>query len=350
MRRVRYESAGGPLFVEDVPVPAPGPGEVLVRCDAVGITLPMVRKVTEAAEPVPLGGEVAGEVVAAGQSVTRFRVGDRVTGLCFGYGYAEFALLHEAMTSPVPDDADAVTAVALVRSGLVALGALVAARLAPGESVLVTAAASGVGHLAVQLARARGAGRVLGAVSGPAEAAGAPGPAETAGASGPAETADPVGRTTAADPIGRTKAADPVGRTKADFVRSLGADGCVRYDDGTWGDPVDCVLDAVGGDLLTPAVAALAPHGRLVAYSSGGGTVRAYDLLVGAKSVIGFQMALIARGRPDVYERWRRELWRLFAEGAVKPVVHGEFALEDAAAAHAVITSRANLGKVVLRP
>ncbi|GGW09763.1 oxidoreductase [Streptomyces capoamus] len=341
MRRVRYESAGGPLYVEDVPVPAPGPGEVLVRCDAVGITLPMVRKVTEAAEPVPLGGEVAGEVVAAGQGVTRFRVGDRVTGLCFGYGYAEFALLHEAMTSPVPDDADAVTAVALVRSGLVALGALDAARLAPGESVLVTAAASGVGHLAVQLARALGAGRVLGAVSGPAEAAGAPGLAETAGASGPTKAADPVGRTTATD---------PAGRTKADFVRSLGADGCVRYDDGTWGDPVDCVLDAVGGDLLTPAVAALAPHGRLVAYSSGGGTVRAYDLLVGAKSVIGFQMALIARGRPDVYERWRRELWRLFAEGAVKPVVHGEFALEDAAAAHAVITSRANLGKVVLRP
>ncbi|KOV96357.1 quinone oxidoreductase family protein [Streptomyces sp. NRRL B-3648] len=305
MRRVRYESTGGPLFVEEAPVPQPGPGELLVRCAAVGITLPMVRKVTEAAEPVTLGGEVAGEVVAAGEGVTRFRVGDRVTGLCFGYGYAEYAVLHEAMTSPIPDDADAVTAVALVRSGLVALGALEAARLAPGESVLVTAAASGVGHLAVQLARARGAGRVVGAVSGPA---------------------------------------------KADFVRSLGADDCMRYDDDNWGDPVDCVLDAVGGDLLTPALAALAPHGRLVAYSSGGGTIQAYDLLVGAKSVIGFQMALIARGRPDLYEQWRQDLWRLFAEGAVKPVVHGEFALEDAAAAHQVIMSRTNLGKVVLRP
>ncbi|MFJ4948343.1 zinc-binding alcohol dehydrogenase family protein [Streptomyces sp. NPDC088760] len=314
MRRVRYESTGGPLFVEEAPVPEPGPGELLVRCAAVGVTLPMVRKVAEAAEPVQLGGEVAGEVVAAGEGATRFRVGDRVTGLCFGHGYAEFALLHEAMTSPIPDDADAVTAVALVRSGLVALGALEAARLAPGESVLVTAAASGVGHLAVQLARARGAGRVLGAVSGP------------------------------------TKAETLAGRAKADFVRSLGADDCMQYDDDSWGDPVDCVLDAVGGDLLTSALATLAPHGRLVAYSSGGGTVQAYDLLVGAKSVIGFQMALIARGRPDLYEQWRQDLWRLFAEGAVKPAVHGEFALEDAAAAHAVITSRANLGKVVLRP
>ncbi|PKW11112.1 NADPH:quinone reductase [Streptomyces sp. 1222.5] len=305
MRRVRYESTGGPLFLEEAPVPEPGPGEVLVRVEAAGVTLPVVRKVTEAAEPVPLGGEIAGEVVGAGEGVTRFRAGDRVTGLCFGHGYADFALLRESMASPVPDDASAVDAVALVRGGLVALGALDAARPAPGESVLVTAAASGVGHLAVQLARIRGAGRVVGAVSGPG---------------------------------------------KADFVRSLGADGCALYGDARWGEPVDCVLDAVGGDLLTPALAALAPHGRLVAYSSGGGTIKAYDLLVGAKSVIGFQMALIARGRPQLYERWRQELWRLFADGALRPSVHGEFALEDAAKAHAVVEARANLGKVVLRP
>ncbi len=209
------------------------------------------------------------------------------------------------MASPIPDGADAVDAVALVRSGLVAFGALEAAHPVPGEAVLVTAAASGVGHLAVQLARARGARRVVGAVSDPG---------------------------------------------KAEFVRSLGADDCIRYGDDSWGDPVDCVLDAVGGDLLTPALAALAPHGRLVAYSSGGGTVQAYDLLVGAKSVIGFQMALIARGRPELYEQWRQELWRLFAEGTLSPAVHAEFALEDAAKAHEVIERRANLGKVVLRP
>ena len=305
MRRVRYESTGGPLLLEEAPVPEPGPGELLVRCEAVGVTLPVVRKVTEAAEPIPLGGEIAGEVVAVGEGVARFRTGDRVTGLCFGHGYADFALLHEAMASPVPDGASAVDAVALVRSGLVALGALTAARPDPGETALVTAAASGVGHLAVQLARVRGAARVTGAVS-------------DAG--------------------------------KADFVRSLGADDVVTYGDDSWGDPVDYALDAVGGELLTPAIAALAPGGRLVAYSSGGGTIQAYDLLVGAKSVIGFQMARIARGKPELYERWRQELWQLFMEGVLKPAVHGEFALEDAAKAHAVIESRSNLGKVVLRP
>ncbi|MEU1459784.1 zinc-binding dehydrogenase [Streptomyces sp. NPDC005727] len=305
MRRVRYESTGGPLFVEETAVPEPGAGELLVRCEAVGVTLPVVRKVTESAGPVPLGGEIAGVVVGAGEGVTRFRAGDRVTGLCFGHGYADFALLHEAMASPVPDGATCVDAVTLVRSGLVALGALHAAGPVRGETVLVTAAASGVGQLAVRLARVRGARRVVGAVSDPA---------------------------------------------KAGFLRSLGADDCVRYGDEGWGEPYDCVLDAVGGDLLTPALAALAPHGRLVAYSSGGGTIRAYDLLVGAKSVIGFQMALIARGRPELYDRWRRELWRLFADGTLKPAVHGAFALEDAAKAHEAIAARANLGKVVLRP
>ncbi|NEB05392.1 zinc-binding dehydrogenase [Streptomyces sp. SID13726] len=304
MRRVRYESTGGPLFLEEAPVPEPGPGELLVRCEAVGVTLPVVRKVTESAEPVPLGGEIAGEVVASRGD--RHRPGDRVTGLCFGHAYADFALLHESMASPVPAGASAVDAVALVRSGLVALGALEAARPEPGETALITAAASGVGHLAVQLARARGgAARVVGAVSDPA---------------------------------------------KADFVRALGADDTVLYGQESWGEPADYALDAVGGELLGPALAALAPGGRLVAYSSGGGTVRAYDLLVGAKTVTGFQMARIARERPELYERWRAELWRMFTEGALRPVVHGEFALEDAAGAHGVIEARGNLGKVVLHP
>ncbi|MFG3152008.1 zinc-binding alcohol dehydrogenase family protein [Streptomyces sp. NPDC048219] len=304
MRRVRYTSPAGHLFLEQVPVPEPGPGELLVRCEAVGVTLPVVRKVTEAAEPIPLGGEVAGEVVAAGDGVTGFRAGDRVTGLCFGHGYADFAVLRQEMATPVPDGAGAVDAVALVRSGLVALGALSAARPRPGESALVTAAAGGVGHLAVRLARTRGAARVVGAVSDPA---------------------------------------------KADFVRSLGADDVVVYGD-DWGEPVDYVLDGVGGDLLTPAVAALAPGGRLVAYSSGGGTVRAYDLLVGARTVTGFQIARIAREEPELYAQWRRELWGLFADGELRPAVHGRFSLEDAAKAHEAVESRGNLGKVVLVP
>lgn len=307
MRRVQYERSGGPevLEVGSAEVPTPGPGELLVRVEAIGVTLPMVRKVREQREPIPLGGEVAGEVVAVGDGVTGYAPGYRVTGLVFGHGYAEYALVSVAMASPIPDGASAVDAVALVRSGLVALGALAAANPQEGESVLVTAAASGIGHLAVQLARVRGASRVVGAVSDQA---------------------------------------------KAEFVRGLGADEVIEYGQESWGQPVDYVLDAVGGDLLGPAIAALAPGGRLVAYSSGGGTIQAYDLLVGAKSVIGFQIARIAQRQPDLLDQWRQELWQYVASDQLRPVVHAEFALDDVAEAHALIEDRGNLGKVVLIP
>ncbi|MFI9061031.1 zinc-binding alcohol dehydrogenase family protein [Streptomyces sp. NPDC053429] len=307
MLRVRYEVNGGPevLFGEEAEVPRPADGELLVRVEAIGVTLPTVRKVRESSEPMPLGGEVAGTVEALGAGVTGFAVGDRVTGLCFAEAYAEFAVLDTAMASRVPDDASAVEAIALVRSGLVARGAYEAARPEPGESVLVTAAASATGSLALQYARAGGAGRVVAAVSDPAKGA---------------------------------------------FVRSLGADEVVLYEDADWGDPYDIVLDGVGGDLLSPAVRALAPGGRLVAFGSGGGTVEAYELLVRGASVIGFQMRTIALGRPALYARWLREVWEMRDAGTLRALVHEEIPLAEAARAHAVVERRRNLGKVVLVP
>ncbi|WP_329125447.1 quinone oxidoreductase family protein [Streptomyces sp. NBC_01465] len=300
MRRVRHDH--GSLYIESAALPQPGPGELLVRAEAIGVTLPVVRKVA-AGEPVELGGEVAGEVVAVGDAVTGFAVGERVTGLCFKDGYAEFTVLTEAMASRIPDGASAVDAVALVRSGLVARGAYEAARHLAGESVLVTAAASATGHIALQLAHLGGASRVVAAVG----------------------SAD-----------------------KAEFVRGFGADEVVTYGQEGWGEPVDVVLDAVGGALLSPAIAALAPKGRLVAFSSGGGTIQAYDLLVGAKTVIGFQMAMIAREQPALYAAWREELWELHGAGKIRTAVAVELPLTDAAKAHELIVSRANLGKVVL--
>ncbi|WP_030561632.1 quinone oxidoreductase family protein [Streptomyces aureocirculatus] len=307
MLRIRHEVNGGPevLFAEEVDRPEAGAGEVLLRVEAVGVTLPTVRKVREGSEPIPFGGEVAGEVVALGAGVTAFGVGDRVTGLCFADAYAEFAVLNTAMTSPVPNGASAVEAVALVRSGLVARGAYEAARVEPGESVLVTAAASAVGTLALQYAKAGGAARVVAAVS----------------------SAD-----------------------KADFVRGLGADEVVLYKDADWGAPYDVILDGVGGDLLGPAVRALATGGRLVAFSSGGGTVEAYELLVRGASMIGFQMRAIAVGKPELYDRWLRELWQMRDAGTLRTAVHEEIPLDDAARAHTLIEQRRNLGKVVLVP
>ncbi|MFF6773239.1 zinc-binding dehydrogenase [Streptomyces sp. NPDC012637] len=137
---------------------------------------------------------------------------------------------------------------------------------------------------------------------------------------------------------------------KAAFLRALGADEVISYGRESWGEPVDVVVDAVGGGLLPRLVAALAPGGRLVAYSSGGGTVQAHDLLAGGKSLIGFQMARLARTRAADYTAWRDELWALRAAGRLRPAIHARVPLAEAAEAHAIIERRENLGKVVLVP
>lgn len=311
MRRVRFYEHGGPevLRLEEAAAPAAGPGELLVAAEAVGVTLPAVRRVRGdgGAAPLPgvIGGEVAGEVVAAGPDVTSFRVGDRVTGLSFTGSYAELAVVPARMASRIPDGASAVQAVALVRSGQVALAALATAGPAAAESVLITGAASGVGHLAVQLARIQGYRRVVAAVSSPA---------------------------------------------KASFLRALGADEVVTYDSESWGEPVDVVLDGVGGDVLPRAVAALAPGGRLVFFGSGGGTVPAFDLLAGSKTITGLTMARFSTVQRELYDRHGEKLWELALSGQLQPVVHAEIPLADAARAHEIIEARANLGKVVLRP
>ncbi|MFF7248200.1 zinc-binding alcohol dehydrogenase family protein [Embleya sp. NPDC008237] len=309
MRRVRYDEYGGPevLRVEEAEAPEPGPGELLIRTEAIGVSLPSVRKVREGGLPLPgvFGGEVAGEVVAAGPDVSGYAAGDRVVAISFTNAYADLALAPIFTASHIPAAASAVDAVALVRGGQVALGALASAGSVEGKSVLVTGAASGAGHLAVQLARTRGARRVVAAVGSP---------------------------------------------TKADFLRGLGVDEVVCYDAESWGEPVDVVLDGVGGDVLPRALAALAPFGRLVFFGSGGGTVPAWELLAGARTVTGMSMARFSTAFPELYERHRQELWDLALSGRLRVAVHETFALADAAKAHAVIEARANLGKVVLRP
>ncbi|MFD0022782.1 zinc-binding alcohol dehydrogenase family protein [Streptomyces sp. NPDC058382] len=312
MRRVRFYEYGGPevLRVEDAEAPEPGPGELLVRTEAIGVTLPSVRKVRGegGGTPLPgvLGGDVAGTVIALGPDVTDFEVGDRVTSLVFSGGsYSELAIAPCSMASRIPDGASATQAVALVRSGHVALAALATARPRASESVLITGAASGVGHLAVQLAKLQGIGRVVAAVSS---------------------------------------------HTKAEFLRGLGADEVVTYDSQRWGEPVDVVLDGVGGDLLPRAVSALAPGGRLVFFNSGGGTVPAFDLLAGSKTITGLTMARFVGTHRELYDRHGEELWELALSGRLRPVVHARIPLADAARAHEIIEARANLGKVILLP
>lgn len=171
--------------------------------------------------------------------------------------------------------------------------------------MLVTAAAGAVGHLTVQLAVALGAERVTAAVGDAA---------------------------------------------KAGFVRDQGADQVVAYDQDDWGGPVDLVLDGVGGGVQEAGLRTLAPLGRLVVFNAVGGAIDTNELRMGGISVIGFAMAHLATRRRAVYDRHQRELWQLYREGHLRPVVHRSLPLECAADAHRIIEARANRGKVVLLP
>ncbi|WP_433047628.1 quinone oxidoreductase family protein [Dactylosporangium sp. CS-033363] len=275
---------------------------LVIRTEAVGVGVGLVRTLRD----TPLeeaGGEIVGRVEEVGAGVIGFKPGDRVGGVVFKGAYGERVVGMPGLVEHVPEGIEAGAAVAVVRGGLVALGALRAGEVQAGQSVLVTAAASGVGHLAVQLARALRAERIV-AVVGSAD--------------------------------------------KADFVRECGATECFTYDDQAWGEPVDLVLDGVGGELVQRGVDNLAPFGRLVAFSAGGGEVDTAALLGDGRTVTGFAVGTWHRRRPGVVSAWRQELWDLVAEGQIVPR-WTEFPPGELDRALGLVAGRGNLGRVVVR-
>ncbi|MDH6139824.1 MULTISPECIES: quinone oxidoreductase family protein [Kitasatospora] len=308
MRKVRFHQYGGAevLRLDEVAEPQPGPGEVLVRTEVAGVSL-MLLKMLDAAGGAPLpgspGGGFVGRIEAVGSEVAGYRVGRRVGGIAADV-FADRLVAMPATITPVPEEADAAEALGLVHGGLVALAALRTGELKEGQEVLVTNAAGGVGHLIVQLAKALGAGRVVAATSAP--------------------------------------------ERKADFLRSLGADEVVGYEQQGWGAPVDLVLEGAGGAVLPKALAALRPFGRLVTLAGYGGTLDAGAVLGSMATVTGLSMGQLARNKPELVAEMRAELWQLLAAGKVRPVCV-EFPLERAAEAVALLEQRAVLGKPVLR-
>ncbi len=176
MKAVRFHKTGGPevLVYEDVPDPTPKEGEVLIKIEAVGMNFAdvMRRRGDPYPEPSPapfvLGAEVAGKVAAVGAGVTSIEVGTPVLATPGAGGYAQYICVPAVTVMPLPPGFGAVQAAALMGHGLTAVLALRnAARLAPGESVLIEGAAGGVGSFAIQLAKLYGAGKVIAAASTP---------------------------------------------------------------------------------------------------------------------------------------------------------------------------------------
>ena len=324
MDAVVASGPGGPevMSLGRVPVPAPRPGEVLVRVMAAGVNRPDVLQrmgrypVPKDASPL-MGLEVAGEVAAVGEGATRWRSGDRVCALCNGGGYAGFVAVPEGQCLPWPAGYDAVRAAALPETHFTVWANLfVHGRLRAGETVLVHGGTSGIGVTAILLARAFGA-RVY----------------ATAGS-----------------------------REKCDACVRLGADGALNYKETDWaeglraftsGQGVDVVLDMVGASYFERNIASLARDGRLVFIATLGGT-KPDGFDIGAV----MQKRLVLTGstmRPRttaekaaIADELLAQVWPMLDAGECAPVIHRTFPLAAAAEAHRLMESSAHIGKIVL--
>lgn len=315
MRAIRMSEYGGPevLRLVELPVPEPGPGEVLVHVTRAGLNFADTHRRTNtylAKDELPLvpGAEVAG---------VRADTGERVVALCGSGGYAEYATAPGALTFPIPDGVSDEAALALVLQGLTAWHLYrTCARMAPGESVVVHAAAGGVGSLAVQLGKPLGAGRVIATASTPA---------------------------------------------KRELALALGADAAVdgapdglaeRLVAANLGSPVDVVFEMAGGAVFDESLDALAPFGRLVTYgiaSHERNTVSSARLMRTSRAVVGFWFAHCL-GRPAMIDEALADLFARVARGELRVVTGPAYPLAQAAQAQADVAARRTTGKVTLDP
>lgn len=308
----------GTLRLAERPDPEPADDQIGVRVVASAVNRADIlqrrgRYSAPAGWPADIPGlEYAGIVDAIGRRVTRWAPGDRVMGLVGGGGYAERVVVHEREALPIPGRVGTDQAAALPESFLTAFDALVVrARVAPGERVLVHAAGSGLGTAAIQVARALGA-TVIGTSRSPA---------------------------------------------KLEPARALGLEHAIDSSGGAFaskvGEPVDVILDVIGAPAWEENLRALAPRGRLVLLGFLGGSRGELDLepvLRKRIEVIGTVMR--GRGleeRIALAERAERELLPLLADGALRPVIAGEYRMEEAAEAHRRMEEGDVFGKLILR-
>ncbi len=323
MRAWHVERYGEPVDVlrlVTVDDPEPGPGQVLVRVRAVAVNFPdvlLARGQYQERPPLPFvpGIELCGGVLALGEGVDHVAVGDRVVGSRIGV-LAERAVLAADEVWPAPPrltDEEAAAFVIAYQTGWFALHRR--AGLRAGETVLVTAAAGGVGTATVQLAAAAGA-RVVGVVGSAAKV-------DAARAAGAHVVVD---------------------RSTQDVVAA------VR--EATGGAGADVVVDPVGGEAFDVATRCVAFEGRIVVVGFAGGTIqdaRAGHALVKNYGVLGLHWALYARRRPDLVRLAHRAITDLVESGAVRPPVSDVVAFEDAPEAIARLAAGGTTGRLVVR-
>jgi NADPH:quinone reductase-like Zn-dependent oxidoreductase len=314
--------AGGCHEYREIPVPTPGPNEVLVRIRAAGtnrgelIRLPQLLSGNPSMRAMRAGNEYSGEIVAVGDGVSGWRAGDRVMGRGPG-SYAEYTTVNQRALMHIPKGMPWAEAAAIPNVYITAHDAIVtAAAVKPGEAVMITAGPSGVGTAAIQIARHLGA--------------------------------NPV--------IATTRTA-----SKLEPLRSLGAHAAVDTSKEGWTDSVmvatqkrgvDVIIDQVGGAMLADNILVLALRARLISVGRNASFVGFCDLDEIARkraSIIGVTFRTrTAEETLQAGERCTADLFEPIRTGALKPVLDRTFPFDRLIEAHAYMLSDGQIGKIVL--
>jgi NADPH2:quinone reductase len=315
MKAVRIHEYGGAevLRIDEVEKPQPKADEVLIKTAVAGINYAdtMLRAGTYLIRPpfpFVMGFEAAGTIEAVGENVTNFQVGQRVMATMQGGGYAEYAVAKENQLVPIPDGLGFAEATALLAQGLTALGLL--RDLKEGQTILIHAAAGGVGTLLVQLAKHKGA-KVIGTAS----------------------TAK-----------------------KLETVKELGADVCINYTEADWvaqvlaatdGKGVDCLIEMTGGEIGSQNINCMAHQGTMHIYGAASGQDFQLSALGVLKKSLTVKGYILYDETREGIARFTKELMMHIAEGRLKIMVN-EFPLDQAVEAHKALEGRKTMGKVVL--
>jgi putative PIG3 family NAD(P)H quinone oxidoreductase len=306
-----------------MPVPEPGPGEVLIKVVAAGVNRPDVMQRKGLYPPPPgatdvPGLEVSGTVVSVGQNVSKPPINSEVCALVTCGGYAEYCLAAASICLPVPEKISLVNAAGIPETFFtVWTNVFKRGQLKAGESLLVHGGSSGIGTTAIQLGKAFGATVYT-----------------TAGTS-----------------------------DKCEFCNNLGADAAINYREQdfseeikrlTEGKGVNVILDMVGGPYFPKNIRLLADEGRLVQIA----------LMQGSKAEVDFRSLLLKRVtltgstlRPRSVEEktkiahaLQKNVWPLLESGAIRPIIHEVFPLKQASEAHRLMESSTHIGKILLKP
>jgi len=324
MRAIGFAEPGGPDVLrldQDVPVPQPGPGEVLLKVAYAGVNRPDCIQRAGHYPPPPgaspiLGLEAAGEIVAVGEGVDTARMGEHVCALTPGGAYAEYCAVPAGHVLPVPDALTLAEAAALPETLFTVWHNVFQRGMArDGETLLVHGGTSGIGTMAIMLAKAFGLTVIV-----------------TAGS-----------------------------EEKCDAARRVGADHAIDYKTTDFVEPVglitgetgvDLVLDMVSGDYVARNINCLRPGGRHVTIAVLGGMKAEINMAQVMQKRLTLTGSTL-RPRSDAFktalrDEIEREAWSLVEEGAVRPVMDEIFALADAKNAHARMEEGSHIGKIVL--